>query len=115
MEFFFPEDGLQRTPPEETKILSLKASPYEDAQRVRINLEMSPFEKRPHLEITMIDNQGQEISRASFVEAMAWKMEFTLHLRSTPNPGPLTVEAQLFYPDGPAAPTYSVQFDLEED
>jgi hypothetical protein len=115
MEFFLPEDGLQRTLPENTRILSLKAEPYEDARRVRVDLEMSPFEKRPHLEVVISDNQGQEISSASFVEPMAWKMEFTLHLRREPSPGPLTLEARLFYPDGPVAPTASVQFDLSQE
>ena len=115
MEFFFPEDGLQRNPPEETRILSLKAEPYEDARRVRVKLEISPFEKRPHLEVTLSDSQGQEISSTSFIEPMAWSLEFTLHLRSTPSPGPLTLEAHLYYPEGPAAPALSMQFDLGQD
>jgi hypothetical protein len=115
MEFFFPEDGLQRTPPEDTRIVSLKAEPYADARRVHVKLEMSPFEKRPHLEVTLSDSQGQEISSTSFIEPMAWNMEFTLHLRSTPGPGPLTLEARLYYPDGPTAPVCSVQFDLDQD
>ena len=115
MEFTFPEDGLQRTPPEETRILSLKATPYEDARRVRVNLEMSPFEKRPHLEVTLSDCLGQEMSTATFVEAMAWSMEFTMHLRHKPSAGPLSLEVRLYYPDGPAAPPYHVQFDLDQD
>ena len=115
MEFFFPEDGLERTPPEDTRILSLKAEPYEDARRVRVNLEMSPFEKRPNLEVVLSDSLGQEVSNASFVEAMAWRMEFTLHLRRQPGPGPLSLEVRLFYPDGPEAPPATTQFTLNQD
>jgi hypothetical protein len=115
MEFYLPEDGLERTPPEETRIISLKAEPYEDARRVHVVLEMSPFEKRPHLEVTISDSQGEEVSSASFVEPLAWKLDFTLHLRANPSPGPLTLEARLFYPDGPVAPPVSVQFVLDEE
>jgi hypothetical protein len=112
MEFFFPEDGLQRSSPEETKIISLTAEPYEDGRRVRVNIEMSAFEKRPHLEFTLTDTENQEISTASFVEPMAWKLEFTLHLRTKPADGPLDLEARLFYPDGPEAEPATVRFEL---
>jgi hypothetical protein len=112
MEFFFPEDNLQRTPPEETKIVSLTAEPYEDHRRVHVNIEMSAFEKRPHLEFTLTDTENQEISSASFVEPMQWKLEFTMHLRAEPADGPLDLEARLFYPEGPEADPVTVRFDL---
>ena len=112
MEFFFPEDNLLRTPPEETKIISLTAEPYEDGRRVRVNIEMSAFEKRPHLEFTLTDTEDQEISTASFVEPMAWKLEFTLHLRTEPADGPLDLQARLYYPEGPQSKPVAVRFSL---
>ena len=112
MEFFFPEDNLHRTAPEETKILSLTAEPYEDGRRVRVNIEISPFEKRPHLEFVLTDTENKEISSASFVEPMAWKLEFTLHLRVKPADGPLDLVARLYYPDGPEAEPALVRIDL---
>ncbi len=118
MEFYLPQDNLSRTPPEETKIISLRAKPYEDARRVLVNIEMSPFEKRPHLEVTLRDEQGQEISAASFIEPMNWNLEFTLHIRTAsplgkePAQGELTLEARLFYPDGPAAEPVVTRFAL---
>jgi hypothetical protein len=113
MEFFFPEDNLHRTAPEETKILSLTAEPYPDGQRVRVNIEMSPFEQRPHLEVTLTDGENKEISTASFVEPMAWKLEFTLHVRTEPADGLLDLVARLYYPDGPEAEPASVRIDLK--
>ena len=114
MEFFFPEDHLERTSPEETKIISLSAEPYKDGRRVRVNIEMSFFEKRPHLEMTLTDSENQEISTVSFVEPMNFKLEFTLHLRTQPADGPLDLEARLFYPDGPEAEPATVRFNLPE-
>jgi len=113
MEFFFPEDNLHRTAPEETKILSLTAEPYEDGRRVRVNIEISPFEQRPHIEFVITDSENKEISSASFVEPMAWKLEFTMHLRTEPANGPLDLIATLFYPDGPEAEPASVRIDLD--
>ena len=51
MDFFFPEDNLQRATPEETHITSLTAEPYPDGERVRVNIEMTPFQIRPYLEV----------------------------------------------------------------
>jgi hypothetical protein len=113
MEFFFPEDNLKRTSPEETKIISLTAKPYEDGWRVRINIETSAFEERPQLEFTLTDTENQEISTASFVEPMQWKLEFTMHLRTKPADGPLSLEARLFYPDGPQAEPVTVSFTIQ--
>ena len=115
MEFFFPDDNLERTSPEETEIISLTAEPYQDGRRVHVNIEMSPFEKRPNLEAILTDSRGQILSTASFVEPMAWKLEFTLHIRSQPADGELTLETRLFYPDdGPEASPKFVSFTLPE-
>ena len=56
MDFFFPEDQLQRMTPEETRITSLTAQPYPDGYRLRVNIEMTPFQKRPHLEVLLNDS-----------------------------------------------------------
>src|SRR5512138_915583 len=111
MDFFFPEDGLERMTPEETHITSLTAAPYPDAARVRVNLEMTPFQKRPHVEVTLTDAGGDEIATASIVEPMSAKLEFTLHLRGATN-SPFTIEARLFYPDGPHAEPVTSTFEV---
>jgi hypothetical protein len=98
--FFFPEDGLQRVSPEKTHITRLEPEPYPDGDRVRVQLETTPFTTRPHIEVTLTDGQGVEVASASIVEPMSWRLEFTLHLRGAKN-GPFTIAAHLFYPDGP--------------
>jgi len=81
MSFFFPEDNLQRMTPQETHIRSLTAEPYPDGERVRVNIEMTPFQTRPYIEILLTDADGEEVATASIVEPMGWKLEFTMHLR----------------------------------
>ena len=102
MDFFSPEDILQRATPEETYITSLTAEPYSDGERVRVDIKMTPFQTRPCLEVSLTDANGDEIATASIVEPMSWKLEFTMHLRGA-NANPFKLAAILFYPDGPHA------------
>jgi hypothetical protein len=102
MDFFFPEDNLQRALPEDTRITSLTAESYPDGERVRVDIEMTPFQSRPYLEVALSDANGVEIASASIVEPMGWKLEFTMHLRGA-RANPFKLEAKLFYPDGPQA------------
>ncbi|MBI4761867.1 MAG: hypothetical protein ACOYYF_15710 [Chloroflexota bacterium] len=112
LDFFFPEDHLNnRTAPEETRITSLAAEPYPDGRRVRVNIEMTPFQIRPHLEIVLSNGNGEEVATASFVEPMNWKIEFTMHIRGDLL-NPYAIEARLFYPDGPAAEPQTFAFDV---
>ena len=112
MDFFFPEDSLNRMTPEETKILSLSAEPYPDGYRLRVNIEITPFQKRPHVEATLTDADGEEIASTSVIEPMSWKLEFTMHIRGELN-NPYTLEARLFYPDGPASEPRKFTFDVK--
>ena len=112
MDFFFPEDQLQRMTPEETRITSLTAQPYPDGYRVHVNIEMTPFQKRPHIEVVLNDSVGDEVASTSIVEPMGWKLEFTMHIRGELK-NPYTLEATLFYPDGPTTEPQTFRFDVE--
>jgi hypothetical protein len=112
MDFFFPEDNLDRMVPEETKITSLSAEPYPDGYRVRVNVEMTPFQKRPHIEVWLKDADGEEIASTSIVEPLSWKIEFTMHIRGDLN-NPYTLEARLYYPDGPGQAPQIAQFEVK--
>ena len=111
MDFFFPEDNLQRMTPEETRITSLRAEQYPDGERVHIFIEITPFQKRPYLEVTLFNGGGDEIASTSIVEPMTWKFEFTMHLRGE-YLNPYAVQAKLFYPDGPSAELQTFSFDV---
>ena len=112
MDFFFPEDNLDRMVPEETHITALSAEPYPDGYRVRVNIQMTPFQKRPHIDVLLKDADGEEIASTSIVEPLSWKLEFTMHIRGELN-NPYTVEAKLYYPDGPAKEPQSFSFAVK--
>jgi hypothetical protein len=112
MEFFFPEDNLNRMTPEETRIHDLSVQPYPDGRRLRVNIGITPFQKRPYLEFVLRAASGEEVSSASMVEPLTWNLEFTMHLRDEGR-NPYTLEARLFYPDGPSAEPKTITFDVE--
>jgi hypothetical protein len=112
MDFFFPEDGLTRAVPEETAISSLSAQPYPDGYRLRVNIEITPFQKRPYIEVILTDATGAEVASTSIVEPLSWKLEFTMHIRGEELNNPYTVHARLYYPDGPSKEPLTFSFDV---
>jgi hypothetical protein len=112
MDFFFPEDNLTRMVPEETAITALSAEPYPDGYRILVNIQMTPFQKRPHVEVLLKDADGEEVASASIVEPLSWKIEFTMHIRGELN-NPYTIEAKLYYPDGPSQAPQAFNFDVK--
>ena len=112
MDFFFPEDNLNRMTPEETRITALSAEPYPDGYRLRVNIEMTPFQKRPHLEVSLHNADGDEVASTSIVEPMTFKIEFTMHIRGELR-NPYTLAAKLFYPDGPTTEPQTITFDVK--
>ena len=112
MEFFFPEDNLTRAVPEETKISSLTAQPYPDGYRLRVNIDITPFQKRPYIEVALHDSDGDEVGSTNIVEPLSWKLEFTMHIRGELK-NPYTLTARLYYPDGPSDEPHVFSFDVE--
>ena len=111
MDFFFPEDNLTRAVPEETKILSLSAEPYPDGYRLHVHMEVTPFQKRPYIEVILTDKDGNEVASSSIVEPLSWKLEFTMHVRGEIN-NPYTLHAKLYFPDGPSQEPVTFSFDI---
>ncbi|MBI2332995.1 MAG: hypothetical protein HYU84_12715 [Chloroflexi bacterium] len=113
MDFFLPEDNLTRAVPEETHITLLSAEAYPDGRRLRVNLEVTPFQKRPYIEVVLSDADGDEIASTSIVEPLSWKLEFTMHIRGELN-NPYTLNAKLYYPDdGPTDQSRQFSFDVK--
>jgi hypothetical protein len=99
MEFFFVDPNIQRLAPAETRLVDLRADPYPDGERLRVALELTPFQQRPNIELSLSGSSGGPAASASIVEPVAWKLEVTLHVR-TPDPsGSYQLLASLSYPD----------------
>jgi hypothetical protein len=100
MEFFNTDPDLIRYPPAETHLLELRATLNPDGKRLRVILDLTPFQQRPLLELELTDSSGNEVASASIIEPVGWKLELTLHIRrTTPTNENYTLAASLSYPE----------------
>jgi hypothetical protein len=97
MDIFFQDPTEIPLPPMEVRILDLRAELWEDGRRVQVYLEITPFQKRPHGEVSITNALGDELAFISIVEALTRKLEFTMHLRGAQLTGPFTLNARLYY------------------
>jgi hypothetical protein len=97
--FFEPGDVPQ--PPDKVKIELLEADPYSDKWRVRVKVNVTPFQRRPNVEIVLwrnVNGEDRPIGNLSIIETMHPRMEFTMHIRGVSDPvGEYRVTATLYY------------------
>ena len=97
MDIFFHDPNEIPLPPEEVRLRELRATPWQDGLRVKIYLEVDPFQKRPNAQVTITNTAGMEVARVSILETMTRKMEFNMHLRDPKPGGEYTVETIIYY------------------
>lgn len=97
MDIFFQDPTAIPLPPNEVRIKELRAEPWPDNRRVRITLELTPFQKRPNGEVTITNPLGDDVANVSIIESITPRMEFTMHLRGESPPGHYHVSATIFY------------------
>ncbi len=97
MDLFFADPTEIPLPPEEVRILKMTVDPYPDGGRVRVSLELTPFQQKPHGDILIMDRAGNVVAGTSFIEAVTPKFEMTLHLRSFDPDGQYQANITLFY------------------
>ncbi len=97
MDLFFADPEDVPLPPEEVRIREFKADPWPDSRRVKVYLEVTPFQKRPSGEIVIRDDSGQPVASANIIETIDPKMEINLHLRGSDLSGVFTAVVVLFY------------------
>lgn len=114
MDIFFQDPNEIPLPPEEVRIQSLRVEPYPDGKRLRVYLEVDPFQKKPNVELTITDKVGDIASNVSILESMTRRMELTMHLRGVSHNPPYTLLAKVYYfdtradaPEGPSSPVES--------
>ncbi len=97
MDIFFADPDDVPLPPEEVRIREFKADPWPDGRRVKIFLEVTPFQKRPSGEVLITDHTGQPVATANIIETIDPRMEINMHLRGPVSEGVFTATVVLFY------------------
>ncbi len=97
--FPFDQPDVQGLPPEEIRFTDVHVEPWPDGRRVRVHVDITPFEKRPNLDLSILTDQGEVISDAIIIETMIPKLVITMHLRNLEVEGQYHLKATLYYPD----------------
>lgn len=100
-------------PPEEVRITLLTATPYPDGQRVRVAVEMTPFQIRPWLEFVVSDENGDEVASANVIEPLNYRIELTMHIRKAETEGKYGLVTRLFYPEKPDNDRKEISFEIK--
>ncbi|NJD60166.1 MAG: hypothetical protein FIA98_12295 [Anaerolineae bacterium] len=111
---FFQDPNEVRFPPEEVRLQELQVFPAGHSGRVKIRLMLTPFQKRPCVEVTISTIDGNQAAHISILETMLNELEFTMHLRQ-PQPGSeYSVEAVVYYQKLPEATSSPIDIPLPE-
>lgn len=106
--FFEPGDIPQ--PKEKVKFTLLNADVYPDRWRIKVNVNLTPFQVRPNVAIVLVrdlpdDEPPQVVADMTIIETMHKNMEFTMHIRYVDDPqGVYWLKARLYYEQGVKEP-----------
>ena len=84
-------------PPEEVQVRALEVDPYPDGQRLRVLIELTPFQEAPDLSVRVLNAEGQEVADLSIIGAHQPALGLTVHLRSPAIQDPHTIDASIHY------------------
>jgi hypothetical protein len=114
LDIFFNDPNVVRLPPEEVHLREVRIMVQADTGRVKIHLELTPFQKRPNITVSITSASGKEAARATILETMLTRLELTMHLRE-PDPGSeYSVETTVFYQKIPQPGEEEVEIQLPE-
>ncbi len=106
-----PEGAL---PPKDVRFTELRCEMWPDGQRVRVHVDITPFQKRPTLEARILNTEGAEVASVLIIETMDAKMVFTMHLRGETTPARYLLIASLSYEETGQVDERQIEFDSGE-
>lgn len=96
-DIFFTDPDEVPLPPQEVRILLFKVEPNPDGRRVVVHFQLTPFQEKPNIEISINDADNIEVAQLNVVEAIENRMDFTVHLRKDDTAGKYNAEMRVFY------------------
>ena len=114
MDMFLIDPDEVRLPPEEVRLLKVQVEPQPNSNRVKVSLELTPFQKRPSVDVTIIAATGKAAAHSSILETMLRKLEFTMHLREVEPGSECSIECVVFYQKLPEPSDEPIEVPLPE-
>ncbi|MFP3852962.1 MAG: hypothetical protein ACLFWD_01570 [Anaerolineales bacterium] len=81
MDINFVDPSEAPVPPEELEVRAIRAEPMPDQRRVKVHIELTPFQRRPTLAVAILDQEGTQLASTTIIESIEHILEFTMHLR----------------------------------
>lgn len=100
--------------PEQTRFREVKVEPYPDGSRLRVHVLLTPFERRPDLDITVFNEEGEEIASSIVVQAFLPVLSLTMHLPPGAGSGECSARLLLRYPELETVDERCVRFSMTE-
>lgn len=113
MDLNFVDPSEAPVPPDEVRVRRIDLRPLPDGGRIKVQIELTPFQERPTLEVEIRDPAGDRVSQTSIIESVYPQLEFTMHLKDEPRKGPYELQVQTGYGEGTPVDVKSIEFTLE--
>ena len=97
MDLFLQDPNDIPLPSDEVRIRELQVDLLPDNRRIRISLQITPFQTRPNIEIVITNENEEESGSLTIIESIDPKMEFTVHLKDDEPNGQYTVSSEIYY------------------
>ncbi|MFW6068675.1 MAG: hypothetical protein ACOC9E_03745 [Chloroflexota bacterium] len=94
---FFDDPEKRGRPREEVRLKQLGLYVYEDARRVAIGFNLTPFAERPSLEVTATNEEGKIAGSMTVIEALSPNFNITMHLRDKTPADIYAIDVVVFY------------------
>lgn len=102
-------------PPQQVHIIRCTVTPWPDGKRVKVNLELSPFQQPPNVTLVLHDQNINEISRVLLVETQVTNLSFTMHIRHPTVQGNYSLTASISYPEMGEFNHLTISFSIPQD
>jgi len=114
MNIYLQDPNEVRLPPEEVRLTKVEVIPQPNGKQVKIHIELTPFMKRPNIEVSITSEAGKEVGHTSILETMLHKLEFTMHLRQVEPGAELNLETTVYYQKLPEPSDTPVEIPLPD-
>jgi len=100
-------------PPADVRFKDAAVNILRDGRRVRLKIEITPFQTAPNLEIVVFNPDEEEVASTTIIGAMGPQMSIVLHLRGAIKPGKHRIEMLMGYEKDPPVDRRQVKFHHE--
>ena len=97
---FFDEPPESSRAREDVRLKNLGLYVHEDGRRVAVGFEITPFQERPSIEVTVTNERGEVAGSLTVIEALQPNFHLTIHLRDGQPTTLYDVGAVLYYGGG---------------